>query len=415
LFSLAVVGLTLYSIYLLGGSGWLRHFGFPVCFILVSVSWPYRLEKSLTQGLMRAAASVTVEVLGAVGIPAMQHGNLIDLATGTVGVDEACSGIRSFQSTLMGALFLGELYNLSLGLRLMLLSVGIGIAFALNVCRTFLLSWQAARGGFEALHKWHDPAGFTIAIACFVCLWLLGLWLTRRRKPPATADNPSIGPASLPGAFTWAMAFCVIFVLLGKEIWYRSHEARRFNFTRWTVSLPTQADAFSQSALPKDQRDALKCDQEQGGSWEESGARWSLWWLRWNFQSMQSLVAARCHKPETCLPASGRRLQADLGLHWFDAGTLKIPFRRLVFENAPQPLYVFFCLWQDGTELVSQTDNLSVAGRLSAALNGRRKLGQQTLEIICTGYDSMERAQAALSARLTELIRLDPPEVGRTP
>ena len=47
---------------------------------------------------------------------AIQRGNLIELSTGVLGVDEACSGIRSFQSTLMAALFLDERVTLLQGL-----------------------------------------------------------------------------------------------------------------------------------------------------------------------------------------------------------------------------------------------------------------------------------------------------------
>jgi exosortase len=161
-------------------SPWVRHFAFPVCFILVAVVWPYRLEKGLTQGLMRLDANITVEILGWLNIPAMQRGNLIELATGTVGVDEACSGIRSFQSTLMAALFLGELYLLRRRTRLLLVVVGLMLAFGFNVIRTLILAWQANAHGLSAIDKWHDPAGFTIAIACFFCLWAVAVLIKRR-------------------------------------------------------------------------------------------------------------------------------------------------------------------------------------------------------------------------------------------
>src|ERR1039457_3872197 len=110
LMTLTVVGISLYAVFLAGGWKWVRHFAFPVCFILVAVQWPYRIDHGLTQGLMRVVAGLTVELLGWLNIPAFQHGNLIEVSTGVVGIDEACSGIRSFQSTLMAALFLGELY-----------------------------------------------------------------------------------------------------------------------------------------------------------------------------------------------------------------------------------------------------------------------------------------------------------------
>ena len=85
-------------------------FVFPICFFLVAVPWPSGLENLLTQSLMRLNTATTVELLGFFGIPAVQHGNVIEVSTGMVGIDEACSGIRSLQATLMISLFLGELY-----------------------------------------------------------------------------------------------------------------------------------------------------------------------------------------------------------------------------------------------------------------------------------------------------------------
>ena len=134
-----VVAATLYALFLAGGWAWVKHFGFPVALILVAVVWPFRIEKGLTQGLMRLDANLTVELLGWVDIPALQRGNLIELSTGTVGVDEACSGIRSFQSSLMAALVMGELYRFRLLPRAALVLCGIVLGFCFNVVRTLIL------------------------------------------------------------------------------------------------------------------------------------------------------------------------------------------------------------------------------------------------------------------------------------
>ncbi len=81
---------------------------FPICFFLVAVPWPSGLENLLVQSLQRGNVTATVELLGMVGIPAIQHGSVIELSRGVVGIDEACSGIRSLQATLMLSLFLGN-------------------------------------------------------------------------------------------------------------------------------------------------------------------------------------------------------------------------------------------------------------------------------------------------------------------
>ncbi len=429
-------------------SPWVAHFAFPVCFILVAVQWPYRIEHGLTQNLMQIVASLTVEIIGWCGIPAIQQGNLIELSTGVLGVDEACSGIRSFQSTLMAALFLGELYLLRVPIRLLLVVAGLGAAFLLNVCRTLILTWQANAHGLSAIDKWHDPAGFTIAIACFGVLWLLAI-LIKKRWPvpdpqPSSSDiDPSssarematrpaesvrystgspISPGQLSAFPISALCFhpcrhylliisCwVVFVVLGNQIWYGMHARKVDASLRWSAMLPSKKSTYKELTLTPKELAALKCDTRQGGSWREADdTQWAVWFFRWDSQSLLSLVAARCHRPEVCLPASGRKMKADHGLRWYKAGDLSLPFRTYEFDNGDQPLYVFFCLWQDGTEQLPVKDNLALAGRLWAAFNGRRALGQQSLEIIISGDSSFDAAEQAVRERLPGLIRIEPP------
>ena len=105
------LGITLLIVLRWGGWSWLRHFIFPPFLMLLTIPWPTRLENPFIQGLMQLVAHVTVEILNLLGIHAVQLGNLIQLTNGLVGVEEACSGVRSFQSILMASVFLGELFG----------------------------------------------------------------------------------------------------------------------------------------------------------------------------------------------------------------------------------------------------------------------------------------------------------------
>jgi exosortase len=99
--------ITASGLYLSGGKLWVRHFAFPILFFFVAVPWPTHLEQFVIQGLMRIDALINVEILNVIGIPAVQLGNVIEVGSGFVGIDEACTGIRSLQATFMVSLFLG--------------------------------------------------------------------------------------------------------------------------------------------------------------------------------------------------------------------------------------------------------------------------------------------------------------------
>ena len=166
----AVVTLTLLLIWYAGpaGAGWLRHFAFPVAFIFVAVPWPTLVETPVIQGLMRIVAHVAAETAMLLGIPAQVEGNLIRVSTGLVGVNEACSGIRSLQTSLMIGLLFGELKRLSVLRRVALVVGAVAIALFANFVRAVFLVPVAATENISEVTRWHDVAGYTIIALVFV-------------------------------------------------------------------------------------------------------------------------------------------------------------------------------------------------------------------------------------------------------
>src|SRR5207249_952825 len=170
---------------------------FPLCFFLIAVPWPTLIEAPLVQFLTHTNAATTVEVVGWLGIPSLLRGNIIEVGTGMVGIDDACSGIRSFQATLMISLFLGELFRLAVRRRLVLVLGGCLLAYIFNVARTSTLVWIASGKGVAAMSAWHDPTGVTILVADFICLWLVALVMRRVGFQPASAGGVSAASHNL--------------------------------------------------------------------------------------------------------------------------------------------------------------------------------------------------------------------------
>src|SRR5450755_2838908 len=97
MFSVVAVVITTSCIFLAGGRRWLHHFTFPIVFFLVAVPWPTHIEQFVVQHLMHAEAAINVSMLNLVGIPAVQQGNVIEVGSEIIGIEEACSGVRSLQ------------------------------------------------------------------------------------------------------------------------------------------------------------------------------------------------------------------------------------------------------------------------------------------------------------------------------
>src|SRR5436309_5316781 len=158
----AVVTLTLLLIWYSGGRAWVRYFAFPVAFIFIAVPWPTLVETPVIQGLMHAVARVAAETAMLLGTPAQVEGNLIRVSNGLVGVNEACSGIRSLQTSLMIGLLFGELKRLSVLRRVALVTCAVAIALLANFVRAVFLVHIAATENLSEVGRWHYIAGYRI-------------------------------------------------------------------------------------------------------------------------------------------------------------------------------------------------------------------------------------------------------------
>jgi len=94
------------------------------------------------------------------------------------------------------------------------------------------------------------------------------------------------------------------------------------------------------------------------------------------------------------------------GVTSFQAHGLNLPFRIYTFDSKTRPLYVFFCLWEDGIEKQLGFAETKYHDRLRSVLGRRKGLGQQTLEIICDGFDSLTAAEARVRTQLPILIEM---------
>ena len=404
-----VVGLSLALLYRQGGSAWIRHFAPALVFMLIAVPWPMEMEQRAIQGLMKLVAGLTVGVVGLLNIPALQHGNLIEVGTGWVGIDEACSGVRSLQSALMLSLFLGEMYRFSWARRGMLLAASLLFVLLANLTRTTLLVWTAAHHGLHQMQAWHDTIGTVIMLIVLPCL----MGMAYLMKPKAAAVQPSermpdVFPKISRGAGLAVLGWLLL-AQVATEAWYRYHEASLIPNTRWSLAWPVQDSQFHKTSIPENSLAILRCSDSQAAAWEDdAGNEWSAFLLRWN-PGKNSVQLAKGHRPDICFPAAGAQLVDDFGRVSLDPNGVAMTFRHQSFESGSKLLHVFYCLWSDRVSAHEEAavDDGSQAGRIRAVMEGKRNLGQRVLEIVVQGPDSGEDAVSLLKLQLPQLIRRD--------
>ena len=430
--SLAVltIGLTLGGIYAAKGGQWLRQFAFPILFFFVAIPWPTIIEAPIIQSLTRGDSAAVIEIMGILGVPAVQHGNVIEVASGIVGIDEACSGIRSFQSSLMISLFMGEFYRLGLWRRLILVPTAFLLAFLFNVCRTAFLTWVAAKKGVAAIAVYHDQAGLTILVACIASVWVL-TWLLmrsgRREGERGGGQRSEVGggqrsevrsqgagagvrsPLALQHLRSWSLALLVwiISVEVGVEGGYRVRESRTALGPNWTVEFPTGDPSYRALPMAPATASLLRFDSGKQGAWSEAdGTEWMRFYFEWLPGRVAGYLAKR-HTPEICLPAAGRTLTSGPELVVLKVLDVELPMRAYLFTGQDGPLHVFQCRWEAGASREAYTAEDSARYNLVRAVwAGRGNRGQKVLEFIVKGIADPAEARAALVQQLEKVVRV---------
>ena len=416
----AAVAMTLLVIYLSQGPKRAAHFIFPVAFFLVAVPWPSPIEQAIIQSFTRCNASLVVAAMGLAGVPALLHGNVIEVSTGLVGIDEACSGIRSFQATLMIALFFGEFYKLPGGPRWGLLAAGPALALAFNLVRTMVLVFVAARAGLPMMARWHDPTGVILLVGCFLCLWAVAMGLARLTKREALS-GPATGQMldlEFSGFQNWSISTLTIWLIvwaaaveISTEGWFRSHEVHGRAEHVWTAQWPSGNATLYTNIIPQNSLRILQCDENTSARWiGKDNIFWQAFFLRWlpanTFYGRAKEALSKFHNPADCLSAGGMELRTQLApVPILVRPGLSLTFDRYVFTAGGNDLYVFFAQTEDMTGSVQASTRMTHLARWRAALAGSRNYGQNNFEVALTGPETSAAALSIFSEHLPELIK----------
>lgn len=181
---IVLVGLVMFHL----GRRALRVLVFPLAFLLFMVPLPATLLYAVTFPLQGLAATQAAWVLDLLGVPVLLDGNVIHLSQLSLGVTEACSGIRSLISLVAGAVAWAYLGALSGRMAVVFVAAALPITIVANVARvvaTGLIGQWFGRDYADGF--FHELAGFVVYVFAFCCL--LGFYglleAFARRSSPA--------------------------------------------------------------------------------------------------------------------------------------------------------------------------------------------------------------------------------------
>jgi exosortase len=167
-------------------------FLFPALVWLVSAPMVSAVEIQLNLMLLRKVVTVVAFVFDFLGMPIQQQGNVLALPTGNVGVEDACSGIRSLTGCLFAGSFLAAVFLARLWKKIALVAAAMLFAFASNLGRSlFLTAWAYTKGPEAIEGAVHDIAGYAVLGVTVVGLLCLLPLLNLRLSAPSQPEPSS--------------------------------------------------------------------------------------------------------------------------------------------------------------------------------------------------------------------------------
>ena len=155
------------------GRPYFKRLFFPLAYLCFMVPLPGGVFAMVTLPLQNYATAVTTAVLKIWGIPVLREGNLITLPGITLGVVEACSGIRSLFTLLaLSAIFaLVFMAKHRPWQRVVLFVSAVPVAIITNAFRVTATGVMSHYWGQEVAQGfYHDFSGWVIFIAAFIIL-----------------------------------------------------------------------------------------------------------------------------------------------------------------------------------------------------------------------------------------------------
>lgn len=182
-------------------------FLFPALIWMLAVPMPWFFYTAVSTFLMNQVAVVVYFTFDFLGYAIIQQGSILVLPNGEVGVEDACSGIRSLTACLFAGSFIGAAFFESIWKKSLLVALAMFFAFFNNILRSlFLTAWAygkgptALDGDFYVLGmnmgNVHDFTGWVVLGLTVVTLLILVKIFSIRLEFESPAGHPPAASAS---------------------------------------------------------------------------------------------------------------------------------------------------------------------------------------------------------------------------
>lgn len=359
----------------------------------------------LTLALQLWVSEGVLQTLHLLGVAAIRQGNIIKLAHTTVGVEEACSGVRSLISCVFAGIFFSATLVRRPWARAAIIALSVPLALGMNFGRSLALTLMS-NSGVDITGFWHDATGFAVLGVTAATLGGMAMLLEHGPKAERAPIEP-VWPRSattrmqgaLAGGAVAAAVLIAVFVLNTRPVIRRELPAPNLlallpeSAAGWRV---TTADLYEFSGTLRTDHLAQRRYTRMGSSGPVEITVYIAYWQPG--QAPVSLVAS--HTPDACWPGAGwTPLRTPDNRAMLAAGNRALPqAEHRLFRAGDYPQHVWFWHLYDRRP-ISYRDPYSPAELLRIAIRfGFRHQGDQLFVRLSSNRPWVEIADEPLLA-----------------
>ena len=425
-----------------GGLTTLRVFGFPLIYSIFLVPFPVSVTHFLTMKLRHIVSAISEDILSGLGLMVFREGNVLHLASASLGIADACSGINSFWMLVSGAALMAYIMKLRLNEAVFLSLITLPVSVIMNVARVVVTAFLVSYFGAEFAEGWrHELCGWLSFVGGLVMIMGLGCMFSSQ-DPTASkrsADTPPEAGLSLdapPRAKKISLMVGVGLLLsmgaVGNHI-IRFHyviqaDQRKSDFRKQLCDFPDQIGFFRkvrdreleeifQDVLQAD--DSLLCYYTNGNNeiievrifyWKPLSARNP----GEDLGSRKLAIGAQRHYPDNCFPSWGyqriREYDDDLKI----PGLTRVSASVRLFEKAGRQQCIVFW-YRNERDLIPLTSRDSFKRAQELFNSWKQPLVENESQYVVTlivGVDRSYEAARAIALRFAEDLARILPEYG---
>jgi len=343
-----------------GGYTLLKKFSFPLLLLFFAVPLPHLLSTLTTAKMQLLSSTIGVWFIRLIGLPVLQDGNVIDMGSFKMLVEEACSGLRYMYPLISIGFIVAYFFKAPLWAKTLVVVLTVPITIFMNSLRIAITGLIIKQFGAAAAEGFlHDFEGWVVFMAAFalllLCTWIIALLLPGRtsfkHRLAISAQEGPIFYENFTTSRKLLAAYGVVLVcsVVGANILSAKTEnviPERIPFAQF----PFLVDGYAlyPDSLSPEILDVLKADDYFIGDYKKANALpVNLYMVYYASQRDGSAL----HSPRDCLPGGGWEIQS------LDVVSLEqIPGKvnRAIIQKQDNQLLVYYWIHQQGQNFANE-------------------------------------------------------------